>query len=122
MHQTVVVATQPLAFGAQLTRDNTSEIPWPTDRTLTGAFATKDELFKEGRRVVLSSIERNEPVLSTKITGPGQRATLSTLIEEGMRAVTVELTTFVGWLASSCRTIVSMWYHQRGIAKRPWLR
>jgi pilus assembly protein CpaB len=89
--RTIVVATQPLPFGTPLTEDNITEIQWPVDSVLNGAFATKGELLKEGRRVVLSSIERNEPILPAKITGPGQRATLSTLIDEGMRAVTVRV-------------------------------
>ena len=38
---------------------------------------------------MLASIERNEPILRTKITGPGQKATLSAVIQDGMRAVTV---------------------------------
>jgi len=89
--QTVVVATQPLSFGTQLTRENVVEIPWPKGNALAGSFATKDELLNDGRRVVLSLVEKNEPILASKITGPGQRATLSTLIEEGMRAVTVRV-------------------------------
>ena len=36
-------------------------------------------------------IEANEPVLSSKITGPGQRATLSAMIGDGMRAVTIRV-------------------------------
>ena len=44
-----------------------------------------------GKRVVLASIEANEPVLASKITGPGQRATLSAVIGAGMRAVTIRV-------------------------------
>jgi pilus assembly protein CpaB len=33
----------------------------------------------------------NEPILSVKITGPGQRATLSALLHEGMKAVTIRV-------------------------------
>jgi pilus assembly protein CpaB len=41
--------------------------------------------------MVLTAIEANEPVLSSKITGPGQRATLSAVIADGMRAVTIRV-------------------------------
>jgi pilus assembly protein CpaB len=44
-----------------------------------------------GRRVVLAAIEANEPVLALKITGPGQRATLSSLVKPGMKAVTIRV-------------------------------
>jgi pilus assembly protein CpaB len=44
-----------------------------------------------GRRVVLAAIEANEPLLALKITGPGQRATLSALVKPGMKAVTIRV-------------------------------
>jgi pilus assembly protein CpaB len=88
---TIVVAAKPLAFGATLAADNISEIPWAAKALPDGAFATKDEILKDGRRVVLSSLDRNEPVLRSKITGPGQRGSLSSLLEDGKRAVTVRV-------------------------------
>jgi pilus assembly protein CpaB len=88
---TIVVAAQPLAFGATVTADNISEIPWAAKALPEGAFASKDEVLKDGRRVVLSSLDRNEPVLRSKVTGPGQRGSLSSLLEDGKRAVTVRV-------------------------------
>jgi len=38
---------------------------------------------------VLSPLKRGEAVLSSKITGPGQRASLASVLDEGKRAVTV---------------------------------
>src|SRR5687768_16650523 len=74
---TVVVAARSLRFGDQLQKDNLREIAWPNGNLPTGAFLTRDELLKEGERFVLTAIEANEPVLGWKITGAGQRATLS---------------------------------------------
>jgi pilus assembly protein CpaB len=88
---TIVVANTPLGFGTVLSRDNVSEIPWAASNVPEGAFATRDALFKEGRRVVLTPMERSELILQQKITGPGQRASLSALLEEGKRAVTVRV-------------------------------
>jgi len=88
---TIVVATTPISFGTALSRDNVTEIPWATGKMPEGAYASRDELFKDGRRVALSPMHRNELVLKTKITGPGQRASLSSLLDEGMRAVTVRV-------------------------------
>jgi pilus assembly protein CpaB len=88
---TIVVATAPLPFGTVLTPDNVSEIPWPEPKLPEGAFATKTDLLKDGRRVVLSAMERSEMVLRPKVTAPGQRASLSGLLEEGQRAVTVRV-------------------------------
>src|SRR5262249_45388045 len=56
-----------------------------------GAFATKHDLLKDGRRVALGPIGLNEPILSTKVTAPGQRGSLSAMLEEGKRAVTVRV-------------------------------
>jgi pilus assembly protein CpaB len=88
---TIVVASTALGFGTVLSRDNVSEIPWASDTIPEGAFSTRDALFKEGRRVVLTPMERSELILRQKITGAGQRASLSALLEEGKRAVTVRV-------------------------------
>lgn len=87
---TILVASQPLEFGASLTGDNVREIEWP-GVALEGSFSTVTDLLKDGRRLTLVSMQRNEPILASKITGPNQRATLSTLIDEGMRAVSVNV-------------------------------
>ena len=87
----IVVAAQPLGFGAAISPDNVMEIPWATKTLPDGAFVSKEELLKDGRRVVLSALDRNEPVLRTKLTGPGQRASLSSLLAPGKRAVTVRV-------------------------------
>jgi pilus assembly protein CpaB len=87
---TIVVAAKPLAFGTVLSRENVSEIRWP-EGVPEGAYTTKNELFKDGRRVALTPLQRNELILKSRITGPGQRATLSALLEEGKRAVTVRV-------------------------------
>ncbi len=88
---TIVVATTALPFGTVLTPDNVSEIPWTAPQFPDGAFATKTDLLKDGRRVVLNAMERSEIIVRPKVTAPGQRASLSVLLEEGQRAVTVRV-------------------------------
>ena len=85
------MAAQPLSFGAEVNAETVTEIPWIAKAVPDGAFLTKDELLKDGRRVVLSPLGRNEPVLRSKITGPGQRALLSSLLDTGKRAVTIRV-------------------------------
>src|SRR5882757_2093624 len=89
--QTIVVAKQPLRFGAELNASMLQEIAWPAEARPAGAFAKIEDLLSGGRRVVLAAIEENEPVLSLKVTGAGQRATLSALVKPGMKAVTVRV-------------------------------
>jgi len=89
--RTVVVAKQPLRFGTEISAEMLQEVPWPNDAAPAGAFAKIDEIISGGRRVVLAAIEANEPVLALKITGAGQRATLSALVKPGMKAVTIRV-------------------------------
>ncbi len=89
--QTVVVAKQPLRFGTELAASMLEEVPWPTASMPAGAFTKISDVLHGGRRVVLTAREPNDPVLSLKITGPGQRATLSALVKPGMKAVTIRV-------------------------------
>jgi pilus assembly protein CpaB len=88
---TIVVAALPLGFGAAVSADSVTEIPWIASSLPNGAFVVKEDLLKDGRRVVLSPLEKGEPILRSKITGPGQRALLSSLLDEGKRAVTLRV-------------------------------
>lgn len=89
--QTIVIAAQPLRFGAELKSEMLKEIEWPATTLPAGAFAKVADVLGKGRRLVLSPVEPNEPVLAVKLTGPGERATLSALVRPGMKAVTVRV-------------------------------
>jgi pilus assembly protein CpaB len=89
--QTLVVAAKPLRFGNELNEAALREISWPEGPLPRGAFRSIHEVLAGGRRVVLGAIEPNEPILAAKVTGAGQRATLSALIGEGMKAVTIRV-------------------------------
>jgi pilus assembly protein CpaB len=89
--QTMVVAAHPLRFGNELNSTALREISWPEGALPAGSYNTVQELLASGRRVVLAAIEPNEPVLASKITGAGQRATLSAVIGPGMKAVTIRV-------------------------------
>jgi pilus assembly protein CpaB len=89
--RTIVVAKQPLRFATELNAAMLKEVTWTADAVPAGAFAKISDILAGGRRVVLAAIEENEPVLSLKITGAGQRATLSALVKPGMKAVTIRV-------------------------------
>jgi pilus assembly protein CpaB len=89
--RTIVLASKPLRFGNELSKQTLREVAWPEEALPAGSFSSIAELIGSGRRVVLTAIEQNEPVLSSKITGAGQRATLSAVIRDGYRAVTVRV-------------------------------
>ena len=90
--QTLVVASKPLRFGTELGSSSLREMPWPEESLPAGAFSKISDIVSDkARRVVLTPLEANEPILAAKITGPGQRATLSATLTDGMRAVTVRV-------------------------------
>jgi pilus assembly protein CpaB len=89
--RTVVVASAPLRFGAQLSAQNLREVAWPEAAIPAGTFPSINDLMSGGKRIVLAAIEPNEPILRSKVTGPGQRATLSAVIQPGLKAVTVRV-------------------------------
>jgi pilus assembly protein CpaB len=88
--RTIVVANRPLRFGDQLTASTLRELPWPQDALPAGAFGKIADLTA-AKRVVLMPMEPNEAVLASKITGPGERATLSAVLDPGMTAVTARV-------------------------------
>jgi pilus assembly protein CpaB len=92
----VVVAASALRFGNPLTSGNLREISWPEGAVPEGSFSSIQDVLAAGNRIVLSPIEPNEPVLGSKLTGPGQRATLSAVLHEGMKAVTVRVSDIEG--------------------------
>ena len=101
-HDTVVVAAEALKFGDILTADKLREVEWPSGAVPAGAFKTTQELLTKdlpaggGNKQALQAIGVNEPVLASKITGPGQRATLSAVLGEGMKAVSIRVNDVLG--------------------------
>lgn len=94
---TVVVASVPLHFGNRLAAENLKVVEWPADNRPAGTFAKIEDVLKENEeRVVLRTIEPNEPIMESKISGFGGRATLSAIIEENMRAVTIRVNDVYG--------------------------
>jgi pilus assembly protein CpaB len=87
---TLVVASKPMKFGDVITSSSLHEISWPANAVPQGAFAKISELTA-GKRVVLIPIAVNEPILASNITGPGQRGTLSSLLKDGLKAVTIRV-------------------------------
>jgi len=88
--RTIVVASKPLRFGDEIVAAALREVPWPEGALPTGAFSKIADLTT-AKRVVVLPMNENEAVLASKITGPGQRATLSAVLGEGMKAVTIRV-------------------------------
>ncbi|MCB1387382.1 MAG: Flp pilus assembly protein CpaB [Nitratireductor sp.] len=93
---TVVVADAALSFGDTLDADKLRLISWPKDSMPEGAFTSIEDVIGGGQRRVLKAIARNEPLLAAKLSGEDGRASLSGIIAEGMRAVTIPVDTVKG--------------------------
>ncbi len=86
---TIIVASDALVFGTPITASNVREISWPASARPEGAFSDVHDLVKDGRRIALSPFVRDEPIVASKVSAPNGRSSFSTVIEPGMRAVTV---------------------------------
>lgn len=97
--QTIVVAKEAMRFGERVSPDRLEVIVWASATLPSGAFKTIAEVgdnSEEMARFVLSSIEKGEPVLSSRITNPGQRAKLSTSIKPGLKALSIRVNDVAG--------------------------
>jgi pilus assembly protein CpaB len=92
----LVAAATSLKFGDRLAAQNLRLIEWPAASVPQGTFTNLDDLLGPQPRVALQSIEANELILSSKVTGPGQRASLSAVITYGMRAMTIRVNDVLG--------------------------
>ncbi|MEO0681343.1 MAG: Flp pilus assembly protein CpaB [Pseudomonadota bacterium] len=89
----VAIATQHLKYGQPLTQENVRMVAWPAEAAPENGFTSLQDLFgRDGaRRVVLRRMEPNEPVLTSKVTGFGEKATVAALLDPGMRAHTLKV-------------------------------
>ncbi len=93
----VVVATRKLQYGQPLTAKSLKVVQFSKDSAPPNAFASIEDLISEGeKRIVLRSIEPSEPILKSKITGFGERATISAQLTPGMRAFTLRIDSVSG--------------------------
>ena len=93
---TIVVAAGPLRFGQKIEKSSIRAVDWPAGALPAGAFKKVEDLLGDQPRMVLQAMEENEPVLASKITGPGARASLSAIIGQGMRALTLRVNDVLG--------------------------
>jgi pilus assembly protein CpaB len=90
----IVVASQDMAFGTQLSTQNVRLVNWPQNSVPTGAFTSIEDATKN--RVALRPIVVGEPVLASKVSGTNGRATISANLPEGMLAYTVGINDVAG--------------------------
>lgn len=95
----VVVATEPLRYGQQVTLENLRLVQWPKDSVPEGIFQTAEQLFPDGKpkfRTVLRAMEAGEPLLAVKVTDPGEDSGLTSRLNKGMRAFAIRVDVATG--------------------------
>ncbi len=92
----VVVAARPIELGKALTPDMLRLQSWPADAVPEGVFTEISQITGGQARVALRAIEPNEPILASRVSGAGGRATLSATIAEGHRAVAIRVNDVIG--------------------------
>ncbi|MDU8913271.1 Flp pilus assembly protein CpaB [Aestuariicoccus sp. MJ-SS9] len=97
---TIVVASEPIQFGELINSTNVREIEWSGSLKPDGHFVKIEDLVigesDETARFALTSIAIGEPVLTSKVTIPGQRAKLSTALAPGKKAVSIRVNDVLG--------------------------
>jgi pilus assembly protein CpaB len=94
----VVVASGPIAYGAKLDASHLAVVQLPANAVPQGAYSSTAQILSQqgGAPVALTTIAPHEPLLPSKLSGPGARAIVSAGITEGMRAYTIGVTETAG--------------------------
>lgn len=90
----VFVVNRTMAYGDEIKKEDVRIVAWPEDAIPEGAFIDPAELFPNGEnelRTVLRKMEKDEAVLLTKVTKPGQDAGLTSRLAKGMRAFAIKV-------------------------------
>jgi pilus assembly protein CpaB len=88
----VAVARVPLEYGTIITPDKIRFADWPRSSLPEGTFSNPAQLISVGKtRAVLRPIATNEPILMSRLTGEGGRASLSAVLRPEMRAVAIRV-------------------------------
>jgi pilus assembly protein CpaB len=90
----IYAVNRSIAYGEFLTLEDVQPIKHTEEFLPEGTFASQEELFPQGvdvPRVVLRAMEPNEPVTTLKVTAPGEAASITTRLTEGMRAFSINV-------------------------------
>ena len=89
----VVVATTDLAVGAKIRPQDIRIMAVPADFTPQNCFEKVEEV---NGRLVINSVLKGEPVVSSRLASPGSMPGLAPMIPAGYRAVSVRVNDVIG--------------------------
>ena len=89
----VVVAAKKLELGYRITKDDVKLADWPKSTPLQGSISDASLVLDRG---TMAPIEMNEPILESKLAPKGAGVGLTTVIPEGMRALSIQVNSIIG--------------------------
>jgi pilus assembly protein CpaB len=90
----VFVFAKPKKYGEALAEEDVVSIYWPEQYLPETIFRDKAVLFPEnadGPRYIMRSVEANEPIMASRVTEPGELASLTSKLEKGKRAFAIRV-------------------------------
>ena len=90
----VYTAKNQLKYGDILKKQDVMAVKWPAHSVPKGTFTDLNVLFPEDieePRLVIRQMEPGEPLMTVKITAPGEDIGLTTRLEKGMRAFAIKV-------------------------------
>jgi pilus assembly protein CpaB len=90
----VLVFAKPKKYGDALAPEDVAIIYWPEKSLPEAIFRDPKVLFPEnanGPRYIMRSTEAFEPVLASRVTEPGELASLTSKLKPGMRAFAIKV-------------------------------
>ncbi|MDO8881564.1 MAG: Flp pilus assembly protein CpaB [Pseudotabrizicola sp.] len=90
----VYVLKKTKNYGDELKAEDVQLVYWPKNSLPDGVFMDEKTLFPSGlkeSRYILRQMDKFEPVVTTKVTDPGQAAGLTGQIARGMRAFAIKV-------------------------------
>jgi pilus assembly protein CpaB len=94
----VLVAARPLRYGERVSRADILVAPWPEHALPADVFSTAEEFFGPNgeERVVLRAMEAREVLLPIKLSEPGADSGITSRLNRGMRAFTIDVDVTTG--------------------------
>ena len=95
----VYAAAEELRYGETLDAEKVFVILWPEHAVPEGAFVEdRDELIVEGAapRLMTRAVDEGEIILATKVTEPGGEVGITSMLQPGMRAFSINVNAQTG--------------------------
>lgn len=90
----IYVTNKPLAYGVALTKEDVEKVVMPKSNLPEGFFEEEATLFPgeyDKPRYVTRQMDKMEPLLTTKVSEPGQDISLTARLNKGMRAFAIKV-------------------------------